>query len=312
MNIKYLITGIIAISLFALYGLYYKISSIDHTNSKKLRVLCTTTILGNTIKEIVMDSVELEVLMGPGVDPHTYKPIEPDMLKIAKADLIIYHGLHLEARMANLFDHLKHSKKTVAATECIPTDQLICVDQECSIYDPHVWMHPLLWVKVVENITQKLSEVVPSEKNTYDHNAQVFINKIHQMYQATLEKTKSIKPDKRILITSHDAFSYFAKAYNFTTMSLQGINTASQTGLADMTELVNFIIEYKIPTIFIESSIPSKTMQAIQERVKKSGFTIALGKELYSDSLSPSDGPAGTYLDMINYNLTAIVNGLRT
>lgn len=310
MNIKYLVTIIIALCCIGGYGIYYKVKITENKKTERLYIVCTTTILGDTIKEITHDSVDLDILMNPGVDPHTYKPIEPDMLKIAKADLIIYHGLHLEARMADLFAHLKHSKETLAATECISKNRLICSNAECSIYDPHVWLHPLLWIEVVENIAQKLKELVPSEKETYQHNAEIFIRKIQQMYQATLEKSKDIPDKQRILITSHDAFSYFAQAYNFKTIGLQGINTATEAGIADITEVVNFIITYKIPTVFIESSIPPKTMQAIQERVQKQGFTIHIGNELYSDSLSASSGPAGTYLNMLDYNLTAIINGL--
>lgn len=311
MNIKYFIIGITTLCIISGYGLYRRIKLLEIKKNNKPYILCTTTILGNTIKEIAYDSIDLEVLMGPGVDPHTYKPIEPDMIKIAKADIIIYHGLHLEARMADLFAHLKHSKQTLAATECIPKNKLICIDTTCSIYDPHVWLHPLLWIDVVENIAQKLGELIPHQKDTYIHNANIFSNKIKQMYQATLEKSKAIQPSKRVLITSHDAFSYFAQAYDFKTMSLQGINTATETGLADMQQVVKFIIQHKIPTIFIESSIPPKTMQAISQRVQNLGFTINIGDELYSDSLSSTHGPAATYLDMIDYNLSTIIKGLK-
>ena len=258
--------------ILGICGLYFKIKYLEKKKLHKIHVVCTTTILGDTIKQIAGDSINLDILMLPGVDPHTYKPIEPDMLKIAQADLIIYHGLHLEARMADLFKHLGHSKETLAASECIPKEKLICADEECSIYDPHVWLHPLLWIDVVENITKKLDKIVPHEKNKYEYNANIFIKKIQQAYQATLEKTKEIEIKKRVLITSHDAFSYFAQAYNFKTISLQGINTATQTGLADTTKVVKFIVKYKIPSIFIESSIPPKTMQAIQEQVKNLGF----------------------------------------
>ncbi len=311
MNIKYLIFSIISLCILGAFGLYFRIKNLEEKKLYKTHVVCTTTILGDTIKQIAGDSVNLDILIGAGVDPHTYRPIEPDMLKIAKADLIIYHGLHLEARMADLFKHLTHSKETLAASECISKEKLICADEECDIYDPHVWLHPLLWIKVVENISQKLGEILPEQKDTYEHNADVFIKKIQQTYQTTLEKTKEINPQKRVLITSHDAFSYFAQAYNFTTMSLQGINTATQTGIADTTKVVNFIVEYKIPTIFIESSIPPKTMQAIQEQVQNLGFNINISDELYSDSLSPNNGPAPTYLNMIEYNLETIINGLK-
>lgn len=311
MNSKYAGFIIVCLSIIGGFGLYLRIKNLEKQKLTKLHLVCTTTILGDTIKQVVGDSINIDILMLPGVDPHTYKPIEPDMLKIAQADIIMYHGLHLEARMADLFKHLAHCKKTFAVSECISPEKLICADQQCSIFDPHVWLHPLLWIDVVENITKHLSQILPENQDTYNHNAEIFIKKIQQLYQATLEQTKTINPERRVLITSHDAFSYFAQAYNFTTMSLQGINTATQTGLADTAKVVQFIIQYKIPTLFIESSIPPKTMQAIQEQVQKLGSTINVSDELYSDSLSSSNGPASTYLDMLAYNLNTIIHGLQ-
>jgi manganese/zinc/iron transport system substrate-binding protein len=248
--------------------------------------------------------------MKPGVDPHTYKAIEPDLLKIAQADAIIYHGLHLEARMADLFSHLAHQKKTYAVSACIPQEKLICADESCHIFDPHIWLNPELWLNVVQNIAKIVCELVPENKDAYIHNCDVLSDRIMQAHQANKKRIQEIPPSKRILITSHDAFSYFAKCYDFKVMSLQGINTASESGIADIENIVKFIIKHKIPTIFIESSIPAKMMQAIQERVKQSHHQVSIGKELYSDSLSASDGVASSYIDMINYNVDAIVDGL--
>jgi manganese/zinc/iron transport system substrate-binding protein len=311
MNIKYLITGISAISIIAGFGLYYKINALkkEQQNKKKI-VVCTTTMLGDTIQQIVKESIEIEVLMKPGVDPHTYKAIEPDLIKIAQADAIIYHGLHLEARMADLFAHLSYQKKTYAVTECIDHKKLICADESCQLFDPHVWLNPELWLDVAQSITKIVCELVPDNAHAYIHNLDVFTDRIMQAHQANKARIESIPLDQRILITSHDAFSYFAKCYDFQVMSLQGINTASESGIADVTKIVDFIIERKVPTIFIESSIPAKTMLAIEERVKEAGHQVKIGEELYSDSLSGLNGVAKSYIDMITYNVDAIVKGL--
>jgi manganese/zinc/iron transport system substrate-binding protein len=311
MNIKYLSIAISTLCIIAGFWLYYKINKITkEQHNKKIMIVCTTTILGDTIKQIVKDSIDIEILMQPGVDPHTYKAIEPDLLKIAQSDAIIYHGLHLEARMTDLFSHLAQQKKTYVVSECIPHENLICPDKSCQIFDPHIWLNPELWLNVIEKITTIVCELVPENNNIYIHNSNILKSKIMQTHQANKKRIEQIPLNKRILITSHDAFSYFAKCYDFKVMSLQGINTASESGIADIEHIVNFIIQHKIPTIFIESSIPAKTMLAIQERVKKSDHQVSIGQELYSDSLSGLNGVASSYIDMINYNVDAIVKGL--
>ncbi len=313
MNIKYLSIAISTLCIIAGFWLYYKINIIKKDpHNKKIMIVCTTTILGDTIKQIVKDSIKIEVLMQPGVDPHTYKAIEPDLIKIAQADAIIYHGLHLEARMTDLFSHLAGQKKTYAVSECVAHENLICIDENCHIFDPHIWLNPEIWITIVQKITAIVCDLVPENKSVYIHNCHVLTDRIIHAHQSNKKRIEKIPLNKRILITSHDAFSYFAKCYDFEVMSLQGINTASESGIADIEHIVNFIIQHKIPTIFIESSIPAKMMLAIQERVKKSDHQVNIGQELYSDSLSDINGVAGSYIDMINYNVDAIVKGLTT
>lgn len=310
MNTKHLAAFIITLCVITTFFLYQKISSFKKGSDKKIMLVCTTTILADTIKQIVKDSIDIKVLMNPGVDPHTYKTIEPDLLKIAQADIILYHGLHLEARMADLFTHLAYEKKVYAVSDSIDIKKLICTDQDCHIFDPHIWLNPELWLEVIKTITKIVCEVIPKNRDSYIHNSNVLIERIMQTHQSNKKRIEIIPEDKRILITSHDAFSYFAKCYKFKVMSLQGINTASESGIADVENIVDFIIKNKVPTIFIESSIPAKTMQAIQERVKQAHHEVHIGKELYSDSLSDIDGVASSYIDMINYNVDAILEGL--
>jgi len=310
MNIKKLIIGLIILCCIVFYVLYQRIVVQSNMQKTKPYIVCTTTIIGDTIQQIAQNSVHIDILMGPGVDPHVYKPIENDLLKIAKANLIVYHGLHLEARMVDLFAHLNSIKPTVDATKDIPKHLLISVNDQRTIFDPHVWFDPQLWIYVVTTIATKLTELLPENSDVYEHNKNIFIDQIRQMYQATRLQIQQIPTNQRILITSHDAFSYFARAYDFKVVSLQGINTATEAGVQDVQDVVSIILKHQIPTIFVESSVPPRSMQAIQQRVATQHGNVKIGQELYSDSLGNPKSPAGTYLGMLNYNVDAILQGL--
>jgi manganese/zinc/iron transport system substrate-binding protein len=310
MNITRLSIVFTFLSAATLYVLYQKISQQSALQANKPCIVCTTTIIANSINQIAGDSIQLETLMGPGVDPHVYKPIEADFLKIAKADLIMYHGLHLEARMVDLFEHMATIKPTVAVTKDIPAQLLISSNDDHTIFDPHVWFDPELWIQVATTIETALSNLLPEHAHTYRHNRDVFINQIQQMHQATKQQLSKIPAEQKIVVTSHDAFSYFARTYGFKVVSLQGINTVAQEGLRDLQDVVDIILRYKIPTIFIESSVPPRSMQAIQQQVAAQGGHVAIGQELLSDSLAPANCPGSTYLEMLSYNSNAILDGL--
>lgn len=312
MNIRYLSALLITLCFIVFYVLYQRIVVQSNVQKTKPYIVCTTTIIGDTITQIARDTVQIDVLMGPGVDPHVYKPIENDLLKIAQSNLVIYHGLHLEARMVDLFEHLNATKPTLAATKDIPEHLLITVNDQRTIFDPHVWFDPQLWVYVATTITQKLTQLLPVHAEVYEHNKNVFIDEIQQMYHATRQEIQQIPINKRILITSHDAFSYFGRAYDFKVVSLQGINTATEAGVNDVQDVVNVILKNKIPTIFVESSVPPRSMQAIQQRVAAQNEKVSIGQELFSDSLGDPQAQSGTYLGMLNYNVNAILQGLST
>jgi len=279
-------------------------------NNKKIVVVCTTTIIGDTIQKIAGDTIHLDILMGPGIDPHIYKPIEQDVFKISQADLILYHGLHLEARMADLFKRMNTMKPTFAVTKDIPTKLLIKVPEHEQCFDPHIWFDPTLWIYVINTITNILQLYIPKHAQLYEHNKQKFIEQVKYTYATTQKQINTININKRILITCHDAFSYFARAYNFKVISLQGINTASEASALDITSTIDTIIKNNIPTIFIESSIPIRNMQAIEQGVKAQGLSIQIGKELFSDALGDINSPEGTYLGMLTWNINSIIAGL--
>ncbi|HSW76173.1 MAG TPA: zinc ABC transporter substrate-binding protein [Candidatus Saccharimonadales bacterium] len=291
-------------------GFWILVINKNPPSSSKTCVVCTTTIIGDAIKQIAHDTINLEILMGPGVDPHLYKPIEQDVYKISQAHIIFYNGLHLEARMGDLFEKMATIKKTVAVCQDMPKNLLIRSAQHEQFIDPHVWFDPRLWSYAIETITRTLQEYNPQHHELYEHNKKEFLNKLDKLYDSTQKSIHQIPAEKRFLITGHDAFSYFAQAYDCKVVSLQGISTASEAGTKDVQHLIHFIYQHKIPTIFVETSVPSRNIQALQQGVYSLGFDVRIGDELYSDALGCPDSPQGTYLGMLQSNVNAIVNGL--
>ncbi|MFA5998893.1 MAG: zinc ABC transporter substrate-binding protein [Candidatus Babeliales bacterium] len=310
MQFKHLAVTLSLIFIFTVALFWIFVTDKAPKNSSKPLVVCTTTIIGDAIKQIAGDTVDLEVLMGPGVDPHLYKPIEQDVYKISQAHIIFYNGLHLEARMGDLFAKMATIKKTVAVCQDMPQHLLIKSTEHAEFTDPHVWFDPRLWSCAVETITCVLQENNPEHHDFYEQNKKDFLEKLNTIYLSTRAAIAKIPQERRILITGHDAFSYFAKAYDCEVISLQGISTASEAGTKDVQHLIQFIYLHAIPTIFVETSVPSRNIQALQQGVSALGFDVHIGDELYSDALGPVDSPQGTYLGMLQSNVNAIVKGL--
>lgn len=281
------------------------------TKGHKLHVTCTTTIIADAVSNIAKDKINLTVLMGPGVDPHLYKPIEQDVAKIAEADIIFYNGLHLEARMADLFEAMSSLKNTVAVSQNIPKELLLQSQDHEQYFDPHIWFNPNLWIHVANTISLSLQKADPQNADFYAANAEKYIHAIQTMHAETTELLHAIPSNKRVLITAHDAFEYFAQAYGYTVVSLQGISTASEAGTKDVQNLSNFILQHKIPAIFIETSIPHRTLQAVQQNVLSKGFFVHIGEELYSDALGTPGTEAETYIGMMKYNAQTIAKELQ-
>lgn len=281
------------------------------TKGHKLHVTCTTTIIADAVSNIAQDKINLSILMGPGVDPHLYKPIEQDISKIAGADIIFYNGLHLEARMADLFEQMNSIKKTVAVSQDIPKKLLLRSQDHEQYFDPHIWFQPNLWIHAVNTISTTLQDIDRENKDFYAENTKKYIHQIQNMYKETKKLLLTTPRNKRVLITAHDAFEYFAQAYDYTVVSLQGISTASEAGTKDVQELSAFIVQHKIPAVFIETSIPPRTLQAVQQNVLSKGFSLHIGQELYSDALGAPNTEQGTYIGMMKYNAQTIAEELQ-
>lgn len=276
----------------------------------KLKVVATTGMIADAAKNIGGDRVVVTALMGPGIDPHLYKASEGDVRRMSGADLILYNGLHLEGKMAEVFEQMRKRHHTAAVAENIPESRLLQPAEFQGNYDPHVWFDVSMWMQVVQSIANTLGEVDPEGAEYYLANLREFQRQLDELHQYVDMQTNRIPRDKRVLVTAHDAFNYFGQAYGFEVRGLQGISTAAEAGAADVAELARFIVERRIPAIFVETSVPPRLVEALQAAVRSRGFEVKIGGNLFSDAMGNPGTPEGTYLGMVRHNIDTIVNAL--
>lgn len=288
--------------------------SNDNVNEDngKYNVVATTTLVGDLVKQIGGDYVNIESLMGPGIDPHLYKASAGDVTKMQKADMVAYNGLHLEGKMGDIFDDLRGGDKLiVSATEGVDKGELLDSPTYEGSYDPHVWFDVEMWEDAAKNIAKGLSELDKENKDAYERNLEAYLDELDELEDYIEDRISEIPKDKRILITAHDAFQYFGQAYDFQVRGLQGISTDAEAGTSDVRELADFIVEKQIKAIFVESSVPRKSIEALQEAVNAKGFKVEIGGELYSDSTGSAGTDAETYIGTFKANIDTIVDSLK-
>lgn len=278
----------------------------------KLQVETTIGMIADLVRQVGGDRVEVGQLMGPGVDPHLYKPTSRDAARLAKADAIFYAGLMLEGRMVDLFQKLgKRGQHVFAVTASIPKDRLLQPEGYEGHADPHLWFDVSLWARTVPAIVEGLSAADPEGAALYRDNGEALRQRLETLQAWCLEKADELPKEKRVLVTSHDAYNYFGRAYGFRVVGLQGVSTVSEAALADMANLVDFLKENQVKAIFVESSV---NPAAIQRVAQDAG--VAIGGELFSDAMGRPgemhDGfDTGTYEGMVRYNMTTIVEALK-
>ncbi len=277
----------------------------------KLNVVVTTTILTDLVQNIGGDLINLQGLMGAGVDPHLYKASEGDVSKLFNADVIFYNGLHLEGKLVAIFEKMEAEKTTVALGDFLPKEGLISSDYFASNYDPHVWFNIQYFKEFSDQVTTVLSTKDPKNKERYQTNNIAFQQELDLLQTTVENKIASLDPQKRILITAHDAFNYFGKNYGFKVVGLQGLSTATEAGVQDVQQLSEYIIEHKVKAIFVESSVPRRTIEALEAAVLSKGHQVSIGGSLYSDALGDVGSVEGTYIGMFLYNVKTIVNALQ-
>ena len=278
--------------------------------SRRLRVVATVGMVADVVREIGGEAVGVTQLMGPGVDPHLYKATRDDVRRIMDADLVFSGGLMLEGRLQDTLTEIGQTRSVYAVTSELPEEQLLRPDGSGGHPDPHVWMDVAAWASCVDVISAALSKAVPGRADEFHSRAAAYRTTLKALHEYGLTSILSIPPDRRILVTSHDAFGYFGRAYGLEVVGVQGISTESEAGLQRINELVDVLVDRKLSAVFVESSVPPKNIQALIDGAKARGHVVTVGGELYSDAMGAEGTYEGTYLGMLDHNITTVTRAL--
>jgi manganese/zinc/iron transport system substrate-binding protein len=274
-------------------------------------IVATTNLVADVARAVAGEHAHVEALMGPGVDPHLYKASEGDVRRLAEADLILYNGLHLEGKMADILVKMARSRPVVALGEGIPEEALREPPEFAGQYDPHVWFDVSLWRQTLPVVAEELAALDPEHAEDYRANAAAYAAELAALDAWVEEQVATLPPERRLLITAHDAFGYFGRRYGMEVIGIQGISTLAEAGLQDVERVVDLVVERQVPAIFVESSVPRRTVEAVQAAVRDRGRELAIGGELFSDSLGAQGTPEGDYVGMVRHNVETIVEALR-
>ena len=274
-----------------------------------IKVECTTGMVADVVRNVGAEHVAVGQLMGAGVDPHLYKASPGDGARLNAADVIFYSGFHLEGKMTDLFVRMARRKPTFAITESI--DETSVLDTADGAHDPHLWFDVRLWSQTALIVRDALSQFDPSHATDYATNADAYRKDLEALDGYARERIGSVAQERRVLITAHDAFEYFGRAYGMQVRGIQGISTESEAGVRAINELVGFLVERKIKAVFVESSVSDRNMKALVEGARARGHEVVIGGELFSDAMGEPGTPEGTYTGMVRHNVDTIVEALK-
>ncbi len=276
-----------------------------------LKVTCTTGMIGDAVERVGGEHVKVTTLMGPGVDPHLYKATAGDNARLSGADIVFYNGLMLEGKMTDIFVALARRKPVIAVTASIDPKKLLEPPAFAGHYDPHVWFDVSIWQSAVETIRDELAACDPSHAGVYRSSAAAYLKELQQLHDWSTSRSYELPPEKRVLITSHDAYNYFGRAYGFQVIGVQGISTEEQATAKAIIDLSEMIIKRKVKAIFTESSVSPKAIHAVIAGCKHKGWDVIEGGSLFSDAMDSRGKPAGTYVGMVRHNVNTIVDALK-
>jgi len=277
---------------------------------ERLSVVATTGMIADAARVVGGGAVSVRGLMGPGVDPHSYRQTRSDIVSLARADLVLSHGLYLEAQMEEFLGRLSRRQTVVAVAEVLPRDRLLGHADYENKFDPHVWMDPAMWGEVVVAVRDALIEARPAEAERFRQRTDAYLADIDRLAAYAERSTGTVPADRRVLLTAHDAFAYFGRAFDFEVIGIQGISTESEAGLRRIRDLVDLLVERDIGAVFVESSVPERNVRALVEGAGARGHAVQVAGTLYSDAMGPTGSYEGTYLGMIDHNVTTIVRAL--
>jgi manganese/zinc/iron transport system substrate-binding protein len=298
------------LGVFGLVGCDQMAMADAELSERMINAVTSTGMIKDIVENVGGERVQVTGLMGPGVDPHLYKATAGNVTTLMNADIIIYNGLHLEAQLGEVLEQMAARSVTLAVADGIDQADLLAPPEFEGAFDPHVWMDVSLWMDAVRVVRDKLIEIDPAHAEIYESNATGYLAELEDLHQYVLNQAAQLPPEQRVLITAHDAFNYFGRAYGFEVRGLQGINTATEASTADVQDLAEFIVERRIPAIFVETSVPTRTIDAVRAAVQSRGFEVSLGGELFSDAMGNPGTPEGTYIGMIQHNIDTIINAL--
>ena len=277
---------------------------------ERLDVVATTGMIADAVTEVGGDLVEVRALMGAGVDPHAYRQTRTDIVALGNADLVLWNGLYLEAQMEAFLLELAETRPVVAVAEAVPQNLLIGSEDYEGRFDPHLWMNPNLWSRVVINVRDALIEIAPETEAQFRANADAYLTELAELSRYTTEVLSSVPVESRVVLSAHDAFNYFGNAYGFEVVGIQGISTESEAGLQRIAELVEMLVARDIRAVFVETSVSDRNVRALIEGAAAEGHEVIIGGELFSDAMGEPGTYEGTYLGMIDHNATIIASTL--
>jgi manganese/zinc/iron transport system substrate-binding protein len=276
-----------------------------------LKIVATTNIVADLVRTVGGPEVVVEGLMGPGIDPHLYKASAGDVRRMSTAAAIFYSGIHLEGKMSEVLERVgEQGVRTVAVAECAPEEELIESTGFSGLHDPHVWFDVALWAKTVGCVADALADLDPEGASGFHERAAAYVATLEELDAWVRRQLNDLAPEQRVLVTAHDAFGYFGRAYGMEVRGLLGISTAAEAGTSDVQKLADFIVERRIPAVFVETSVPPRYVQALQEAVAARGFEVEIGGSLYSDSLGNPGTTEGNYEGTVRANVNTIVTAL--
>ncbi len=299
----YVLVGLLAVLVLA-------IAPVRATAQDPLRIVATTGMIADAARQVGGDLVEVRGLMGPGVNPHSYRQTRTDLVAMIRADLVLWHGLYLEAQMEGFFHDLARKRNVVAVAEAISRDKLRGHDNYADKFDPHVWMTPLLWKDVVDEVQRALSKARPESATIFAANAARHQGDLDRLADYAARSMAKVAQDNRVLLTAHDAFGYFGASFGFEVLGIQGISTESEAGLNRIGMLVDLLVERQIAAVFVESSVSDRSVRAVVEGAAAQGHQLKIGGELFSDAMGEAGTYEGTYIGMIDHNVTMIATAL--
>ncbi|WP_415919351.1 metal ABC transporter solute-binding protein, Zn/Mn family [Tateyamaria sp. SN6-1] len=276
----------------------------------QLQIVATTGMIADLARQVGGSHVAVQGLMGAGVDPHAYRQTRSDIVAMTRADAVLWHGLYLEAQMEDVLADLGRKRPVTAVAETVDTSLLVAHEDYEGRFDPHIWMDPDLWALCVPAVVDALAAQAPELRPTFEENAAAFIAEARALGTYSTDVLAQVPRDQRILLTAHDAFGYFGAAYGFEVLGIQGISTESEAGLNRISELVDLIVARKLPAVFVETSVSDRNIRALVEGAAAQGHTVRIGGALFSDAMGPDGTYEGTWLGMIDHNVTTIARAL--